>query len=110
VTVVPAAGLHDGQVVQVAVTGFPPGAPLAFQLCAAKGQQTGAYDCDLDRSSLASADAAGDAQAPLTVSAGPFGPNQTRCNAVQDCLVVATVVSAGGSSPANATARVDFAP
>lgn len=110
VTVVPATGLHDGQVVQVAVTGFPSGAPLAIDLCAAKGQETGAHDCDLDRSSLVSADAAGNAHAPLTVSVGPFGENQTRCNATERCLVVATVVSAGGSPPPNATALVDFAP
>jgi hypothetical protein len=110
VTVVPATGLRDGQVVQVAVTGFAPGAPLAFDLCAAKGQRTGAADCDLERTSLVSADAAGNAQAPLTVSAGPFGGNQTRCSATERCLVVATVVSAGTSPPQNATARVDFAP
>jgi hypothetical protein len=110
VTVVPATGLHDGQVVQVAVTGFPSGAPLAIDLCAAKGRETGAYDCDLDRSSLVSADAVGNAQAPLTVSAGPFGRNQTRCSATDQCLVVATVVSAGGSPPPNATSLVDFAP
>jgi hypothetical protein len=102
VIVKPASGLRDGQSVTVTASGFSPGLSLIVVQCADKGQQTGPGDCNLAVSTTLQTDAAGKAEATLTVAYGPFGANGVVCSATQPCLVSVTEASFTPSQEADA--------
>jgi hypothetical protein len=109
VTITPSTGLTNGQIVTVVGKGFKPGAQnIGANECAAKGDQTGAGDCDLGGTKTAVPDASGTVTIQFKVNQGPFGANQIVCSAAQKCLVsVAELVAAPTQE---ADADITFAP
>lgn len=87
VTVAPATGLSDGQVVSVTGTGFSPGLSLVVVQCVDRGTATGPGDCNLGAMTAVTSDAAGTVHARLTVTRGPFGTPPLLCTGTTRCLV-----------------------
>lgn len=107
VTVSPATGLHTGQQVTVAATGFPPSGMLVVTECADKGTATGPADCDLAGVQTVTASASGGVHASFTVTSGPFGANHIVCSAQQRCLI--SVSQPTATNPVEATEDISFA-
>ena len=92
----------------IQATGFSPGEPLQVIQCAAKGDATGAGDCNLAGMLAVSADASGGVTIKLAVLRGPFGSNNIVCSAKQSCLVSVTQASLHPTEEADAP--ISFAP
>ena len=107
VTVQPAAGLHDGDVVHVTGANFTPGKTYVVAECGDKGDKTGQGDCDIPSLVPATADGSGTVQADLPVKVGPFGANDIVCNSTQPCLI--NVSEATPNPTQQADARISFA-
>lgn len=105
-TVTPATGLADRQVVRVQGTGFSPGEALQVVQCADKGLKTGPGDCNLTQMLGVSSDASGRVTSELEVVRGPFGGNNVVCSAAQPCLV--SVTQASLTPTEEADARIEF--
>ncbi len=107
IRVVPASGLHDGQLIALHGRGFPAGAQLQVIECADRGNRTGPGDCNLAGMRAVVANADGTVSARLTVVRGPFGGNGISCSARQKCLVSMTQASL--TPQYEADAPIDFA-
>jgi hypothetical protein len=92
-TITPAKGLRDKQVVHVSATGFSPALALTVIECADKGTRTGPGDCNLTGMVAASTDSSGSLTVDLPVLRGPFGANNIVCSTTQHCLVSVTQAS-----------------
>ena len=91
VTVDPAAGLHDGQVVRVTARGFTPGqSNIGIVQCADRGRQTGQDDCNIAGVKIVTVDATGGVASDFTVEKGPFGGAGVVCGGGQRCLLTVT--------------------
>jgi hypothetical protein len=108
VTVTPATGLHDKQVVLVKASGFSPNEALQVIECADKGTKTGVGDCNLSGMLAVTSDATGDVRAQLRVLRGPFGGNKIVCGSTQQCLVSVTQASLAPTEEADGA--IEFAP
>jgi hypothetical protein len=109
VTITPSTNLTNGQVVTVVGKGFKPGATnIGANECAAKGDQTGAGDCDLGGTKTAVPDSSGTVTFQFAVNKGPFGANQIVCSASQKCLVSVSELIATPTQEADAD--ISFAP
>ena len=108
VTVTPATGLKDKQIVLVEASGFTPNEALQVIECADKGTKTGAGDCNLPGMLPVTADASGGLRAQLRVLRGPFGGNKIVCGSTQHCLVSVTQASLAPTEEADGP--IEFAP
>jgi hypothetical protein len=108
VTVTPATGLRDKQIVLVKASGFSPNEALQVIECADKGTKTGAGDCNLSGTLAVTSDATGDVRAQLRVLRGPFGGNKIVCGSTQHCLVSVTQASLAPTEEADGP--IEFAP
>ena len=102
VTVVPAAGLRNTQVVTVTASGFSPNESLQVVQCADKGAKTGPGDCNLVAMFPVTSDESGKLTVRLEVVRGPFGGNQVTCGKLQPCLVSVTQASLSPTEEADA--------
>ncbi len=107
VSVTPAHGLPDRQVVHVVGSGFSANESLAVVQCASKGQSTGPGDCNLAALLSTTTDAGGRVAVDLPVLRGPFGANNIVCSKKQQCLVSVTQASLSPTEEADAV--IDFA-
>jgi hypothetical protein len=107
VTVTPAKGLQDKQIVLVSASGFSPNEALQVIECADKGTKTGAGDCNLTGMLAVTSDASGNVRAQLRVLRGPFGGNKIVCGSMQHCLV--TVTQASLAPTEEADGPIEFA-
>ncbi len=108
VTITPATGLHDGQVVHIVATGYTPGEKdIGVNECADKGNNTMAGDCDLAGTKTAIPDSSGKVTLDFAVKKGPFGGNNIVCSAAQACLV--SVGQLVASPTESATEDITFA-
>ncbi len=108
VTVSPATGLQDKQIVLVKASGFSPNEALQVIECADKGTKTGAGDCNLSGMLAVTSDATGNVRAQLRVLRGPFGGNKIVCGSTQHCLVSVTQASLAPTEEADGP--IEFAP
>lgn len=102
VTVTPSSGLSARQSVLVSGRGFTPGESLVVTQCAAKGQKTGAGDCNLSGLTSVTADGRGHVRLRFTVVKGPFGGNKIVCSRRQACLVSVTQATLSPTEEADA--------
>jgi neocarzinostatin family protein len=95
VTITPASGLHDGQVVHVVARGFTAGASgIGVVECGVSPtSKTGQDDCNIGGIKLATVDGSGTVTADFPVSVGPFGSNAVVCSAHQPCVISVTQLS-----------------
>ena len=107
VTVTPAKGLQDKQIVLVSASGFSPNEALQVIECADKGTKTGAGDCNLTGILAVTSDASGNVRAQLRVLRGPFGGNKIVCGSEQHCLVSVTQASLAPTEEADGA--IEFA-
>ncbi len=107
-TVTPATGLQDKQIVLVKASGFSPDEALQVIECADKGTKTGAGDCNLSGTLAVTSDATGNVRAQLRVLRGPFGGNKIVCGSTQHCLVSVTQASLAPTEEADGP--IEFAP
>jgi fermentation-respiration switch protein FrsA (DUF1100 family) len=108
VAVSPSSRLHDGQVVDVAWSGFGPSAAVLVAECS-RNPPAGLGDCDLNRAqAFRPSGPDGSGRLPFTVHTGPVGPGQ--CGPPDTGCVVA--VNLGGSPTPGDTVAVSigFAP
>jgi hypothetical protein len=109
ITITPSTNLTNGQIVTLVGKGFTPGAQnIGANECAAKGDQTGAGDCDLGGTKTAIPDSSGTVTFQFMVNKGPFGANQIVCSAAQKCLVSIAELTATPTQEADAD--ITFAP
>jgi hypothetical protein len=87
VTITPANGLSDQQVVHIVAKGYAAGQTYAAVECADKGTATGPGDCDLHLLKEATADSSGTVTVDFPAQKGPFGDNSIVCSAAQKCLI-----------------------
>ncbi len=106
VTLTPASGLTEGQIVQVAAKGFKPNAKGLLVLECVDKPDSGVGDCNFGHPA-ADADGSGNVSTAFTVTKGPVGSNKNMCSASLKCLVVITEPTPNGD---NGTAPIDFAP
>ncbi len=106
-TLTPATGLRDKQVIRVTATGFSPGEALQVIECADKGASTGPGDCNLSGMQSATSDPNGRISTQLQMVRGPFGASNIVCSKQNPCLV--SVTQASLSPTEEADARVEFA-
>lgn len=92
VTVTPADGLHDGQIVRVQAAGYTPGSSLAVVECSAVAAATSA-DCDIADAHFVSASAEGTIDVSIPVIVGPFGLHRLECDAPPGCIISVADVS-----------------
>jgi hypothetical protein len=96
VTITPAAGLHDGQVVRIVATGYTPGVGYGSLECADKGFSTAAADCNLHQFRIVTADSTGTVTLDYTVAKGPFGANKIVCSTKEPCDIGVASITTGG--------------
>jgi len=106
-TVTPATGLQDKQIVLLNASGFSPNEALQVIQCADKGTKTGASDCNLTGMLAVTSDATGNVRTQLRVVRGPFGGNKIVCGSKQHCLV--TVTQASLAPTEEADGPIEFA-
>jgi len=97
VTVTPATGLKDGQIVQVVGKNYDPGKQYGLTECANKGAGTTANDCNLRGIKVAVADSTGTVTDAYPVAKGPFGGNNIVCTTPPGCII--SVADAGSANP-----------
>lgn len=90
VTVVPAAGLRNTEVVTVTASGLRRNEALQVVQCGDKCAKTGPADCSLVAMLSVTSDESGTLTARPEVVRGPFGGNQVTCGKLQPCLVSVT--------------------
>ena len=109
ITITPATGLTNGQMVTVVGKGFTPNASnIGVNECADKGDQTGAGDCDLGGTKNAVPDASGTVTLQFAANKGPFGANQIICSATVKCLISISQLVAAPTE--QASDNIEFTP
>ncbi len=109
ITITPAKGLTNGQMVTVVGKGFTPGAQnIGVNECADKGAQTGGGDCDLGGTKTAVPDASGTVTLQFAANKGPFGANAIICSATVKCLISVSQLTATPTE--EASDNIEFAP
>jgi serine/threonine protein kinase len=85
ITLQPAAGLHDGQVIHIVATGFTPGMPYYSMEC--KADSYVPDDCNLAEFETVIADRSGTVRLDYRVVKGPFGSHHVICSSAQPCMI-----------------------
>ena len=107
VTVTPATGLKDQQIIHVSAEGFSPNQVLQVIECGDNGDATSPSDCSLTTMLPATSNAKGQVRIDLQVLRGPFSTNNIVCGSHQDCIV--TVSQPKLPPDEEAHARIEFA-
>ncbi|MGZ4755287.1 MAG: neocarzinostatin apoprotein domain-containing protein [Acidimicrobiia bacterium] len=107
VTVTPATGLTDGQVVHVTGTGFVVGHQVAINECSDDTDDTGS-GCDLGGLKLLTVDANGAVAGDFPVKVGPFGKDNVVCKAKGPKSCLLSIGELTGDAP-HPTADIAFA-
>jgi len=105
-TATPSTDLTDGQTIQVTGAKFPASTALGINVCADKGADTRAGDCDLANLTPVTSDAQGNVTGSKVVHKGPFGSNAVSCTATQACVVSIAQLTPDGK---NASVTITFA-
>ena len=85
ITLEPATGLHDGEVIHIVATGYTPGVQYGSMEC--KDGSYVADDCNLAEFVSVTADSSGTVTLDYRVLKGPFGAHHVVCSAVVACNV-----------------------
>jgi hypothetical protein len=107
-TVTPCQALTDGQTVKVVVSGFTTGKTVGTNECSEKTNDTGS-GCDLGAIKPLPIDSKGGGSVDFTVKKGPFGQDNVKCGAPDQCLIsVGELVNTAGAERTD-TVNVNFA-
>jgi serine/threonine protein kinase len=104
ITLQPATGLHDGEVIHMVGKGYTPGVQYYSMEC--KTDSFVADDCDTAEFKTATADASGTVKLDYRVVKGPFGAHHIVCSAAQPCMI--GVAGGEGANIAAASTNLDF--
>lgn len=115
VRVEPAHGVADGQAVDLAVTGFPPGTRATAVLCAPPAPYDAERCTAPDPASTFTVDGGGAGRTAMVVRAGRLGPASARCGPRRPCGVAVVVDTGFVTAPASGVAfalgpGVDYEP
>ncbi len=104
ITLTPATGLHDGEVIHIVATGYVPGVDYYSMECRA-----GSYvadDCNTGEFDSTTADMSGTVTLDYKVVKGPFGAHHVICSPAQPCMI--GVAGGQGNDVRAASTNLDF--
>jgi hypothetical protein len=104
ITLQPATGLHDGEVIHIVANGYTPGVQYYSMECKADSYVAG--DCNTAEFEMATADASGTVKLDYQVLKGPFGANHIICSGAHPCMI--GVAGGAGNNERAASTNLDF--